>query len=101
MDWRVIEIAVSTASVKSQSKDQPPLIVKVFQDGQVGISGKKYSIMSLIEQSRKNETDIENKTILLKPEEDVSLQVSIDVLQKFTLSGMTEVSFFIPLMKDK
>jgi len=97
LDWRTIEMTVSTAGEKSQSTDLPPLIVKTFQDGTVELDGGKHSVLNFVKKLKEEDTDLDQKTILLKPQEEVSLQTSVNILQSFIQSGITKVSFYTPL----
>jgi len=100
MDWRSVDLSVSTMGQRAQPNTQDPVIITLYHDGDLGLAGTQGPVANILKHMKQKGIE-HSRPILLKPEENVALQQSVSTLEALSLNGFTKVTFYSAQAKDK
>lgn len=100
MDWRSVDLSVSTMGQRSQPNTQDPVIITLYRNGDLGLAGTQGPVTNILRHMKQSGIK-HNRPVLLKPEVNVPLQQSVSALESLSQDGFTKVTFYTAQAKDK
>jgi biopolymer transport protein ExbD len=90
LDWRAIDLD-TPAQTASQTSLEGAILVEVRRDG-LRLSGRSVDRAQLASQVAERLETRPDRPVLVKPADGVVLQEAVDVLDRLTAAGVTELS---------
>ncbi len=95
LDWRTVKLSAPAVSAASSSMEGS-LLVEIRTDG-LRFGGETVSLDQLVERIQKGLSDSDRRVVLIRPDQGISLQQTVTVVDRLTAVGITNMS----LIRDK
>ena len=90
LDWRAIDLSTPTLGAVATS-NEGALLVEIRPDG-VWLAAESLALAALTQRVSERLATKPDQRILLKPSEGVSLQRTVEVLDRLKMAGVTNMS---------